>query len=262
VDVVYARTVNGQRRTNRNIPQPPVGSDAFGRGTYDGSLVDDAYNQFQVEESTARRRYTSLILTAKKRFADDFQFQFFYTLANTKTDDDNERDSSGFRNTQPESLDADFADSEIDVRHRMVGTAVFELPANFIFSTLFVWQSGYPFTVTSGIDDNGDNNRNDYAVIDDSNRALAQSAGQDLADGLQGRNSARQPSSFVMDIRLAYNFDFGRPGNLGLMLDVFNLFNNAARFSSNGSIGSPNFGFLNGLVGNPRQVQLGVRYRF
>lgn len=261
-DFVYADTENGHRRTNRNIPLPPVGFDEWGRGLYDGSKVDPNYGQFQVEESTARRRYAAMVLSAKKRFADDLQFQTFYTLSNLKTDDDNERNSSGFENTQPEDLDADWADSDLDVRHRFVANAVVNLPLDFVFSTLVTWQSGFPYTVESGSDDNGDNNRNDYAVIDDTNIGLARSAGQDLEFGLQGRNSARQPGIFAMDIRLSKVFDFGQPGRLEIMLDVFNLFNNANRFTSNESIGSPNFGFLNGLVNDPRQAQIGVRYRF
>ena len=121
--------------------------------------------------------------------------------------------------------------------------------------------SGVPFNVESGDDDNGDNNGNDRAIINDSNRALAQAAGQDLADGLQGRNTARQPSSFVMDIRFAKVFDFGRPGNLEILFEVFNLFNRANRLTTNDSLGSNNFGFLN-IIGPPRQVQVGVRYRW
>ena len=260
-DFVYARTANGHRRTNRNLTGP-VGFDEYGRGLYDGSRVDGAYNQFQVEESTARRQYSSLVLSARKRFSDDFQFQAFYTLSGTKTDDDNERDSSGFRNTQPENLDADWAWSEIDNRHRFVANAVFQLPAGFTFSTLMNLQSGYPFTVTSGLDDNGDTNRNDYAVISDSNRALVQGAGHDLADGLQERNSARQPKQFNMDIRFSKGFDFGRPGNIELLFEVFNLFNYTTRATSNGQVSSPNFGFLNQVLFNPRQIQLGLRYRF
>ena len=68
--------------------------DEYGRSTYDGSRQDGDYNQFQVEESTARRQFNSLVLSARKRFSDDFQFQAFYTLSGLKTDDDNERDSS------------------------------------------------------------------------------------------------------------------------------------------------------------------------
>jgi hypothetical protein len=260
-DYVIADTVNDHRRTNRNIPQPPIGFDAYGRGLYSGARIDSAYNQFQVEESTAHRRYHAVTLSMRKRLSNRYQFQAFYTLSNLKTDDDNERDSSGFRNTQPENLDADWADSENDLRHRFVASAVVDIPGGFVFSTLLQTNTGRPYNVTSGRDDNGDRNTNDYAVINDSNRARAQSAGQDLADGLQPRSAARQPSGFLMDIRFSKLFDFGRPGNLELLFEVFNLFNNANRLTTNPSIGSPNFGFLN-IVGDPRQVQLGVRYRF
>ena len=260
-DVVYAKTVLGQRRLNENRAGP-TGFDAFGRGLYfDSPRIDDEYGDFLVEHSSARRRFTSLVLSAKKRFAADFQFQAFYTLSNLKTDDDNERSSGGFQNRTPENLDADYADSDLDVRHRVVANAVFNLPADFIFSTLFQWNTGRPYLVRSGSDDNGDRNRNDYAVIDDSNRARAQAAGQDLAGGLQPRNAARQGSAFVMDIRFSKRFDFGRPGTLELLFEAFNLFNNANRLTTNTSIGSPNFGFLN-IVGSPRQIQVGVRYRF
>jgi hypothetical protein len=258
---VFADTVNDHRRTNRNIPQPPIGFDAFGRGLYDGTRIDPAYNQFQVEESTARRRYHAATFSLRKRLSDRYQFQAFYTLSNLKTDDDNERDSSGFRNTQPENLDADWADSENDIRHRFVGSAVFELPARFVFSTLLQTNTGRPYNVLSGRDSNGDRNTNDYAVIDDTNRARAEAAGQDLEDGLQPRSSARQPSFFLMDIRLTKLFGFGDRGDLELLFEMFNVFNNANRLTTNQSIGSPNFGFLN-IVGEPRQVQLGVRYRW
>ena len=260
-DYVFARTRNGHRRTNRNLAGP-VGVDEVGRSLYDGSLVDDEYNQFQVEESTARRQFNSLVLSARKRFSDDFQFQAFYTLSGLKTDDDNERDSSGFQNTQPDNLDADYAWSDLDVRHRIVSNAVFSLPADFTFSTLFTWQSGFPFSIRAGVDSNGDRNNNDYAVIDDSNRALVQGAGYDVDDGLQERNSVRQPSQFNMDIRVSKAFDFGRPGNLELLFEVFNLFNYTNRATSNTQVNSPNFGFLNQVLFNPAQVQLGVRYRF
>jgi Carboxypeptidase regulatory-like domain/TonB dependent receptor len=261
-DYVFADTVNDHRRVNRNIPQPPIGFDAWGRGLYDGSRIDPAYNQFQVEESSARRRYHAGTFSLRKRLSNRYQFQAFYTVSNLKTDDDNERDSSGFRNTQPENLDADWADSENDLRHRLVASAVFDLPMNFVFSTLLQTNSGRPYRVTSGRDSNGDRNTNDYAVIDDTNRARAEAAGLDLEDGLQARNTARQPSAFLMDIRLSKLFDFGRPGTLELLFEMFNVFNNANRLTTNESIGSPNFGFLN-IVGNdPRQIQLGVRYRW
>ncbi|GMR23206.1 MAG: TonB-dependent receptor [Acidobacteriota bacterium] len=261
-DYVFADTVNGHRRTNQNL-NDPIGVDAVGRSLYNRrDPRDPKYNQFQVEGSTARRRYQALVLSARKRFSDDFQFQVFYTLSNLKTDDDNERDSSGFRNSQPDNLNADYADSDLDVRHRVVANAVFNLPGDFVLSTLLQTNTGRPFDIRSGVDDNGDGNRNDRAIVDASNRALVDAgAGTDVADGLQARNTARQPGTFVMDIRFSKVFDFGRPGNLEFLFEVFNLFNNANRLTSNIQVSSPNFGFLN-IIGSPRQIQLGVRYRW
>ena len=45
------------------------------------------------------------------------------------------------------------------------------------------------------------------------------------------------------------------------IFEVFNMFNTANRSSTNGRLGSPNFGFLN-IVNPPRQIQIGVRYTF
>ena len=259
-DFVFADTAHGNRRTNRNLT-PPVSVDAFGRGLYDGSTIDPDYGQFQVEESTARRRYSSFVLSARKRFADDFQFQAFYTWSDLKTDDDTERDTGNPQGTQPDNLDADWAYSLLHIRHRFVANAVFNLPGDFIFSTLITTQSGRPLNVTSGHDDNGDTNNNDQAVVDDSNRALVQAAGQDLPDGLQTRNSGQQPGWFIMDIRLSKAFDFGRAGRIEGIFEMFNMFNNAVRSSTLNDLGSSNFAFLN-VVGPPRQIQIGVKYTF
>ena len=74
-------------------------------------------------------------------------------------------------------------------------------------------------------------NNNDQAVVDDSNRALVQAAGQDLPDGLQTRNSGQQPGWFIMDIRLSKAFDFGSAGRIEGIFEMFNMFNNAVRSS-------------------------------
>jgi hypothetical protein len=158
-------------------------------------------------------------------------------------------------------LDADWADSDNDIRHRLVGNLIWDLPLDFMVGVLLTYQSGYPFTVFAGSDVNNDGNGNDYAVIDDTNRERVRTAGLDLSDGLQGRNSAREPSFFNVDVRFGKTFDLG-PGRFEVLIDVFNLFNHANRFTTVTSIAAPDFGSLNGLFSNPRQVQIGVRYRF
>lgn len=165
-DFVIAKTVGSRRRTNRNL-SPPFDFDAYGRGLYNTQdRVDPSYGEFQVDESTARRRYTALILSAKKRFARTFQFEAYYMFSQNKTDDDNELTSSGYGNSQPENLGADWADSSLDVRHRLVANGVFELPGGFMLGALIAMNTGRPFNVVTGFDDNGDGNFTDRAVVD------------------------------------------------------------------------------------------------
>ena len=116
--------------------------------------------------------------------------------------------------------------------------------------------SGSPFNVTSGVDDNGDGLRNDRAVIES-----GQAAGLDLPVGLQPRNSARQPAFYNVDLRFSKFFDFGEAGRIDILVDVFNLFNNANRRTTNDNFSRSTFALLN-RVGDARQAQIGLRFRF
>lgn len=260
-DFVYADTSHGHRRLNLNLAPPTGQVDEVGRSIYDGGVIDSEYGEFQVESSGARREYLAWVINAKKQFADDFQFQAFYTLSNTKTDDDNERDSSGFQNTQPNNLGADWADSDLDTRHRFVANGVFNVPGGINIGALISASSGVPFNVVSGDDDNGDNNNNDRPVVTSTLQSFAAGAGQDLPLGLLERNAGRQPANYTVDVRVSKLFDFDERANVEFLFEIFNLFNNANRFTSNGNINSSNFGFLN-AIGSPRQIQLGARVRW
>ena len=179
------------------------------------------------------------------------------------SEDDNERSAGGINPSQPENLGVDWGDSDRGVRHRWVSNVVVDLPANFKVATGIVYNSGRPFNVFSGRDNNGDDRFNDRAFIDDSNRQRGIDAGQDLPDGLQLRNSARQPRFFKIDMRITWSAVFGGGGhNIDLMLDLFNLTNDANRFQSgNDRYDLSTFGVLN-RVGDSFQAQFGARYRF
>ncbi len=142
-----------------------------------------------------------------------------------------------------------------------MANGVFELPGGFSLGALLATNTGRPFNTLIGSDDNGDGNANDRAVVDDSNRQKVLDMGLDLPEGLQPRNSGRQPGVFNLDLRVAKNVEFGKKGRMELMVEVFNVFNNANRFTTSNVIGSPSFGRLDS-VGTPRQVQLGARYRW
>jgi hypothetical protein len=260
VDYVFADTIHSQRRVDVNL-NPPLATDAYGRAIFNfRNRPDPRFGRFAVNESTARGRYQALILSARKR-SDELSFQAFYTFSENLSDDDNERSATGIGPSQPEDPGADWGPSDRDVPHRFVATGIYQLPYEFSVGATLELASGNPFNVLSGADNNQDGLFNDRAVVNDTNRARAQAAGQDLPDGLQERNSARNPNFYLFDLRVTKRFDFGGPGQLELLFELFNVFNNANRRTNLGRLDLSNFGTLN-LIGESRQAQLGIRYRW
>jgi hypothetical protein len=261
IDYVYAHSIRQQRRRDINLDNPTE-VDELGRGIFNAAdRPDPTYRRFAFAESSANGRYQALVFQLKKRATGNVLFQFFYTYSVNKSEDDNERSATGINPSQPELLSADWGNSDRDVRNRVVGNVVFDFPADFRVSAGVAYNTGDPYNVTSGFDDNFDGRFNDRAVINDSNRQQVIDAGLDLADGLQERNTARNPRFFKIDVRITKAFTFGGDQSLDLMLDLFNLTNDANRRSGNGNISRSNFG-LQDTVGESFQAQIGVRYRF
>lgn len=68
-----------------------------------------------------------------------------------------------------------------------------------------------------------------------------------------------QPSVHILDVRAEKNFDFGTQGQLGLMFDVFNVFN--ANTATEISARRGAFGTIVKIL-PPRVARIGLRYRF
>ncbi len=260
-DFVYADNAKGQRRVDINITPTGV-TDPAGRLIYDVSnRPDPDYRRFALNQSNVNGDYKAFILSARKRYSQGILFQTFYTWSHTQSEDDNERSATGIGPSQPENLAIDFGDSDRDIRHRFVANVVGDLPAGFQLSSTIQANSGDPFNVTTGIDNNLDGQRLDRPVITEANNDLALAAGQDLPLGLQPRNSARQPNFYNVDLRVTWGYDFDQRGRLEITWDVFNLFNNANRRTNAFNYSRTNFGLLN-IIGQSRQSQIGLRYRF
>ena len=85
---------------------------------------------------------------------------------------------------------AEWGPSAIDVRHRLSGIFNMNLWAGFKLASSFNASSAPPYTITTGMDDNGDTVSNDRP------------------SGI-GRNSARAASRWDLGARLSYAFGFG-----------------------------------------------------
>jgi hypothetical protein len=150
---------------------------------------------------------------------------------------------------------ADKGPSDNDQRHRLVvsgtvgdGTepAVARALLGFQLGYVVAYATGVPFNVLAGSDLNNDTNNNDRPA------------------GVT-RNSGRQPSTSTVDVRVSRGFRVG-PQRFEVMLEAFNVFNRTNILAVNSTYGTgtfplPTFGQPT-LAGDPRQLQVGVRWSF
>ena len=121
--------------------------------------------------------------------------------------------------------------------------------------------SGSPINETTGRDGNADtdsNNDRPVAGVDDLVRPIESEldgAGRAVINGLEG------PERFDFALSFRYAIPLGGARNLDLSWDVFNVSNRLNYEPPTGNRASANFMVPN-TVGFPRQMQLGVRFRF
>ncbi len=162
-------------------------------------------------------------------------------------------DTSGntFFNTPQNNADvaAEKGPSDNDQRHRFVmsgtlgsGLRLGGLQVGYVAAVA----TGVPFNVVAGSDLNNDTNNNDRPP------------------GV-GRNSARQPATATLDVRVSRAFGVGGR-RVEAMVEAFNIFNRVNVLAVNNTFGigaTPRAAFGQPtLVGDPRQLQAGVRFEW
>jgi len=195
-------------------------------------------------ESTGRSNYNGATVEIKKRFTSGFLANFAYTLSHVK---DNNPDSvnvvlGGGDDARfpanPVNRDADYADGQNDVRHRLVLSGYWDLnffkdSAGVAHAVLGGWSmswiatafSGYPYSELVVNDLNNDGNRNN-----------------DMVPG--SRDTHRLPWTKNIDARLSRKIPLGKQAKLELIAEAFNLLN-----STNVSAQSRNlYNFTGGVL--------------
>lgn len=276
---------NLQRRLDRNLFAPTVnaaGLPIFPVNTSGGQLRPNAnIGIYSVNESSAHSTYDSLVVSLRRRFAQRFQMEVNYTLAENRDDDSNERNFAKEGALNPFDLKAEAGPSKQDIRHNLNFSGVFDLGKGFMLSAIGITRSGFPFTprIIDGEDYQRDgNDANDRATVN---------------GVIMGRHSMRQPNFFNLDLRLMKNFAFSETKRLALSAEVFNVTRNTNRsfgpdaFSdyctTNSALANPanpmNITCPSGTspsvmagkaytapstarFGGPRQLQLGLRFVF
>ncbi|MFL5610852.1 MAG: carboxypeptidase regulatory-like domain-containing protein [Gemmatimonadaceae bacterium] len=242
----YAATDNLTRFVNRNdaVFGSPwlTGLD----GTANGVSV------LTVVESSAKSRYQGVTFGLGRLSDPDFQFQANYTLSIDKSDDDNERDPFSFRYARADRLDREYNYSDRDQRHRLNLWALYHFPFDIYANNRFSWYSAQP--TSEKCVNNAPSGQRATAASD---RICANGT-------ILLRNTIRRDNAFASwDLRLSRPFRRLRGGQVEAIAEIFNVLNrDNFRDPSSASLLFNFDGTIRNGLGDPRQVQLGLRYGF
>jgi carboxypeptidase family protein len=243
----YARTDNLTRFINRNDA-------VFGRPWLTGlNGTPNGVSTLTVVESSAKSRYNGVTFGLSRMADPDFQYQANYTLAVDKSDDDNERDPFSFRYARADRLDREYNYSDRDQRHRLNLWALYKFPWDIYANNRFSWYSAQPASEKCGTNNQGTGER-----------ATAPSDRICPNGSILLRNTIRRDNAFASwDIRLSRPFRTRGRGQVEALVEVFNVLNrDNFRDPSSASLLFNFDGTIRNGLGDPRQVQIGIRYGF
>ncbi len=244
----YAATDNLTRFVNRNdsIFLSPWTSGLTGPADANGVTT------LTVVESSAKSRYNGVTFGLGSVANRDFQYQANYTLSVDKADDDNERDPFSFRYARPNRLDREYNYSDRDQRHRLNLWALYHFPFDIWANNRFSYYSAQPTS--------------EKCVNNAASGVRATASGDRVcANGtILLRNTIRRDNAYASwDIRLSKPFQFGRQGQFEALVEVFNVLNrDNFKDPSSASLLFNFDGTIRNGLGDPRQIQVGVRYGF
>jgi hypothetical protein len=189
-----------------------------------------------VTSSSAKSLYRGFTVGVRKRFSRGFQLEGNYVLSKDLDDDSNERDPFTDRVFDHNDFSKDYSLSDRDIRHKFNFYTYAEVGWGFQVNGRVQARSAQPITpnprVVNGVD--------------------------------LGRNSIRKDNEFFsFDWRVLRPIKFNERMSLIPMIEMFNTFNNKNNINPLATPGLFNFdGFLRFGVGDPRQVQLAVKFTF
>ena len=208
--------------------------------------------------SWASSTYNGMQLTVRKQFSRGFEFRANYTFS--KAIDDASDFTQAMAASDPYNARIDRSLSYEDQRHRFTLTGVWRIPYNgpgrallggWSLSTLWTYRNGTPANVTVGSDVNQDGNSNDRPFN---------------GTYLLGRNTYTDPNSFTVHCRLARRIRIGERMSVQILGETFNAQNRVNITGVNHTWGTE-LAARNTLgsytsAGDPRQIQLGIKFEF
>jgi len=196
-------------------------------------IFGDYLGQVFITSALGKALYNGFTVGMRKRFSKRYQFEWNYVLAKDRDDDSNERDPFTDRAFNINNLSFDYALSDRDIKHKF----------NFYSFVEMGWGLGGTFRVQG---------------------RTAQPQSPNCLFQCFPRNTLRKDNQyFSFDWRIQRPFKFGERYALIPVIEMFNTFNNKNNINPLSTVALFNFdGFLRQGVGDPRQVQLAVRFTF
>ena len=218
---------------------------------------DPQLGETMVTQSSAKSLYRGITVGARKRFSNGFQLEGNYVFSKDLDNDSNERDPFTDRTFNRFDFNRDYSLSDRDIKHKFNFYTYAELPGSFQVNVRMQARSAQPITVnTLGADGIG----TPAGPACSETNSLTR-----IVNGIDcGRNHLRKNNEFFsFDWRVLRPFKFGDRYALVPMVEMFNTFNNDNNINPLVSPGLFNFdGFLREGVGDPRQLQLAVKFTF
>lgn len=190
-------------------------------------------DEIAVTSALGKSLYRGFTVGVRKRLTRGFQMDANYVWSKDLDDDSNERDPFSDRSFDIRNLKLDYATSDRDIRHKFNFLIFGKLPGGIEANTRLQARSAQP--ITPG------------------------------ARTATNRNTTRKDNEFFsLDWRVSRPFRFGSE-RFALIptIEMFNTFNNKNLINPLVTPGLFNFdGFLRQGVGDPRQLQLAIKFTF
>jgi outer membrane receptor protein involved in Fe transport len=198
--------------------------------------------------------YNGVQFKLNKQFSHHFSMLLSYTYSHAI--DTVEPDAANQAPNDFNSLGAaEKATSILDQRHRAALSGWYDFPLGFRWGVFTTLGSGFPYNVTTGVDNNGDGSTSDRPFM---NGAVVP------------RNFGRGTPIYDVATSLQKTFSLGEHAKITMRAEAFNLFNHSNFFGRSGvfgnlpaastTFGTPVGGIAN--VGPAREMQFAARVQF
>ena len=269
----YVGNIGKHLDTTYNLNQAVPGTGAVNnRRPFFGVRPALADVNWAVSDGTAS--YHALQFSAQKRLTHGLNGLLSYTWGHS-IDTVGQSFGGGADGPLPQdplNREASRGNSPFDIRHRLTIAWNYTLPGGWQVNGINTFQTGLPFTPTMSAStlNTGTGQRPDRIAdgklsdptVDRWFDPSAFTSPAPFTYGNAGRNILYGPGRVNFDFSLFKEFRFREDLRLQFRGEIFNLLNTAQFDLPNASIGANQAGTITGIVGTPRQIQLGMKVVF